>query len=292
MQILFYGICNGLLISLLALAFSLVYLTTGVFYLALAGIYVLAAFITLQCHAWGFSWLIAVVIAISIGVVLSACYELFNHRPLDKRKATQGAHMISSLGIYIIIIQLTALIWGNSPQVLEKGVSPTYYWLGLIIARPQLYILIGAPAIITGFFLWLRCGRLGLVFRGLSDNPIQLALLGYNIDNLRLLAFGIAGGLGAFAGILNAYDSGFDPHIGMPAILLAIVATIVGGRGTFWGPVIGGVMLGIIRSQVVWYMSARWQDVVTFLLLSAFLLLCPNGILSMFGKKKRLEVME
>jgi branched-chain amino acid transport system permease protein len=125
-----------------------------------------------------------------------------------------------------------------------------------------------------------------LQFRALADNPTQLALFGYNIRRLRFLAFGIAGLLAATSSLLVAFDLGFDPHGGLNALLLAIVAVIIGGRESLFGPVLAGFLLGVMRAQIVWYGSARWQDTVTYLLLVLFLFLRPQGLI---GKKNRLE---
>ena len=289
MQILFNGLCNGALIALLAMAFVIVYLPTKVFYIALAGVYVLGAYLTKQFMSWGLPWPLAVLGALASGVGVSLLCDLLNHRPLEKRRSSLGAHMISSLGIYMILVQVVALIWGNDPQVLKTGIGGVLRVGGLVMAHTQIAALAVSIVLVGVFFTWLKCSDLGLRFRGLSDNPVEMELLGYDTDNLRTLAFAISGFLGSAAGILNAYDLGFDPNIGMSAVMLAIVATIIGGRGTFIGPVIGGLLLGIIRSQVVWHALARWQDAITFFLLAVFLLGRPNGII---GGEKRLEANE
>ena len=289
MQIIFNGLCNGALIALFAMAFVVVYLPTKVFYIALAGIYVIGAYLTKQLVDWGVPWPVAVGGALAAGVGISLLCDLLNHRPLERKRSSMGAHMISSLGIYMILVQVVALAWGNDPQVLKTGIGGVWRINGIVMAHSQIVALLVSLALVTGFFAWLKCSDLGLRFRGLADNPVEMELLGYNTDNLRTLAFAISGFLGSAAGILSAYDLGFDPNIGMSAVMLAIVATIIGGRGTFIGPVIGGLLLGIIRSQVVWHASARWQDAITFLLLAIFLLCRPSGII---GGEKRLEANE
>jgi branched-chain amino acid transport system permease protein len=100
------------------------------------------------------------------------------------------------------------------------------------------------------------------------------------------LAFGVSGFLAAIAALLTAYDVGFDPHGGLIALLLAVVAVIVGGQQSFVGPVVGGILLGVARSEVVWFLSARWQDAVAFGLLALFLFVRPHGLI---GREKRLE---
>jgi len=197
-------------------------------------------------------------------------------------------HFISSLGIYIAAIQVIAIIWGNETKVLREGIDVTYTMSDIIVTRAQALGGIISLLLIAVFFLWLRRTDSGLKFLALSDNPVQLSLLGYDISKLRLFAFALSGLLTGAASMLTAWDIGFDPHGGLSAVLLAIVATIIGGRGSFIGPIIGGIVLGIMRSQVVWYTSARWQDTITFLILVFFLFFRPQGI---FGRKGRLETL-
>jgi branched-chain amino acid transport system permease protein len=139
---------------------------------------------------------------------------------------------------------------------------------------------------LTCFYAWLLFSNLGIQFRALADNSDELALRGYNIRRLRLLAFGVSGLLGAESALLTAYDVGFDPQVGLSTLLLAVVAVIIGGRQSFVGPAVGGILLGVVRSEVVWFLSARWQEAVTFGLLALFLYVRPNGL---FGRKTRLE---
>jgi branched-chain amino acid transport system permease protein len=118
--------------------------------------------------------------------------------------------------------------------------------------------------------------NLGLRLRALADNPVQFALFGYNLDRHRLLAFGLAGVFATASSLVTAYDIGFDPHTGLNEVLLAVVAAIIGGRGSFMGAFVGALLLGTLRAQVA----------ATFALLALFLLIRPQGLL---GQKYRLE---
>ena len=123
----------------------------------------------------------------------------------------------------------------------------------------------------------------------MADNPVQFCLSGHNAQQYRLLAFGVSGLLGGAAALLTAYDVGFDPHGGLHALLLAIVAMIIGGRGSFRGPIVGGLLLGVVRAMVAWQFSIQWQDVFTFLLLAIVLYIRPDGL---FARPSRLEARE
>lgn len=286
MQVLVNGLISGATIALLALAFAVVYLPTRVFHIALAGVYTLAPFLAFSLSSTGGPWPICAVLAVAAGAVLSLGCEWLNHDRLEQKGAGSGLHLVSSLGIFIVIIQVVSMVWGNEVRTLRHGIDAVFSIGGVQLTRAQIIAGGTSVALLLLFYVWLRFSNLGLRFRALADNPVQLALFGYNVRRLRFLAFSLAGVFAAVASLVVAFDLGFDPHGGLNALLLAIVAVIIGGRESFLGPVLAGFLLGVIRAEVVWYASARWQDAVTYLLLVLFLFLRPQGLI---GKKLRLE---
>lgn len=286
MQILVNGLVTGLTIVLLSLAFAVVYLPTRIFHVALGGIYVTVPFVAWTCLQMGWGWLIAIMLSCLAGIVLSLLSEIFNHEPLERKHAANGAHMISSLGIYIMLAQIVVLIWGNEPKSLRTGLDVVSRAGSFLITRSQVIALVLSVATVVLFYCWLQFSKRGLQFRALSDNSKELALQGYSVRRLRLLAFGISGILCAISSLLIAYDVGFDPNSGLVSALLAVAALVIGGQHSFLGAVLGGILLGILRSAVVWVLSASWQEAVTFIVLAVFLLVRPQGLL---GKRMRLE---
>lgn len=288
MQILINGTIQGLLISLLAMGFSIVYNSTGIIYVAQGAVYAISPFLLLSFLKFGMGIPFAVFFTFVITILLSMSLEKINHWPLYKKEASPLIQLISSLGIYIIIVQVIAIIWGNETKVLRTGVDTVFHLWGVLLTKSQ--IIGGATGLlfILLFLLLLKTSDTGLMLIALSDNPIQLSLLGHDVAKLRLLAFGLSGLFTTTAATLTALDVGFDPQGGLNAVLIAIVATIIGGKGSFVGPVLCGILLGIARSQIVWYTSARWEDALTFLLLVLFLFFRPQGIL---GSKARVEAL-
>nr|VFJ87229.1 MAG: branched-chain amino acid transport system permease protein [Candidatus Kentron sp. H]VFJ88890.1 MAG: branched-chain amino acid transport system permease protein [Candidatus Kentron sp. H]VFJ95128.1 MAG: branched-chain amino acid transport system permease protein [Candidatus Kentron sp. H] len=286
MQILLNGLISGLAIALLAVAFQIVYLPTRVFFVGLAGVYALVPYVYLTTQGSFGLWPLSIAISVIVMVGLTVSIEWANHAPLTRKRASEGAHLISSLGIYIVVVQIVAMIWGNDTQTLRVGLDTIFSVGDSILTQSQLILFIVACFLFVGFLIMLRVTDVGLRLRALADNPIQFALYGYNIDRHRLLAFALAGIFVTSASLLTADDIGFDPYTGLHAVLLAVVAVIIGGRSSFIGPIVGGLLLGIIRAQVVWHLSARWQEAVTFMILALFLLLRPQGL---FGRKTRID---
>jgi branched-chain amino acid transport system permease protein len=289
MQVLLNGLVSGLMIASLSLAFAVVYLSTQIFHVALGGVYVLVPFVAWTCLQYGFGWTIAITTALTAGIVLSIACELLNHRWLDRKQVGSGAHTISSLGIYLIVAQMTALIWGNEPKVLREGLDQVFQIGTGMVTLSQIMAAVVSVLAIAFFYGWLYLSKRGLQFRAMSSNPQEIVLRGYNINRLRLLAFGLSGLLSTISSLLFAYDVGFDPNAGLITTLLAIVAFVVGGQNSFWGSVVGGILLGLLRSLTIGFLSTSWQDAITFFVLVAFLVIRPQGIL---GKQTRLEAEE
>jgi branched-chain amino acid transport system permease protein len=286
MQVLVNGIVGGCSIALLALAFQLVYLPTKVFHVALGAVFTAVPFVAWVCQDAGIPWYLAIVVAFVFGVGFSMAIDALNHAPLERRKGGYAAHLISSLAIYIVVIQVTIILWGHEVRLLRTGIDTAVFIGSIILPHTQIETLFVAALSFGAFLVWLRLTDLGLQFRALADNAKELSMRGFSIDRLRLVAFGLSGAFVAIAAILQAREIGFYPHAGLNALMLAVIAAIIGGRSSLIGPVIGGFVLGVLRAHVAWFMSARWQDGVTFALLALFLLVRSEGILA---RRRRIE---
>jgi branched-chain amino acid transport system permease protein len=286
MQIWINGLLQGALIGAIGVAFALVYRTTRVFHVALGGIYVLAPYLVLSGIASGMPVVAVVILAIGVCAAVGVLAEESIHWPLSRKQAPSEVHLIGSLGAYLVLVQCIALIWGNETRVLRAGVDATWSLLGVTVAMAQIVGPLTAAAAVLALWLWLQRAMRGLELRALADNPVLVALLGRNVRALRRWVFALSGGLAAIAALALAWDVGFDPHIGLKAVLLGMVAMIIGGTASFVGPFLGGLMLGVLRAQVVWYGSARWEEAVTFAVLAIFLFWRPQGI---FGRRMRVE---
>lgn len=280
------GLVSGLLVALMALAFAIVYVPTRVFHVALGATYVGAPLVAWALVRGGFAWIVAVPFSVAAGAAFSALCEVGNHGPLERRAGSSTAHFISSLGISIVAVQAMATCGGSETKVLRPGLDALWLAGPLALSRSQVIAAAVSASVLTCYFLFLYATRTGLLLRGLADNSREMALLGYNVSRLRIAAFAVSGLIASVAGLLAAFDVGFDPHGGLPAFLLGVVAVMLGGRLSFAGPVLAAIAVGLLRGGVAWLWSSRWQDVVTFGLFAIFLLVRPDGV---FGTPVRAE---
>lgn len=287
-QILVNGLIQGSLFGLIGLAFALVYATTRVFYLALGAIFTLAPYPLLFAMGHEVPWAIGALLSLAGSAAVGVACETLIHWPLERSRASVEAHFVGSLGAFLIIGQLIALLWGHELQVLRSGIDAVYDFAGVRLTRGQLFVLGFCSAALVATAAWVQRSETGLRLRALANNPPLLSVLGADVRRLRIEIFALSGILTATGALTKAFDVGFDPEGGMRMVLIAVAATIMGGRTSLGGAVLAGVMLGILRSTVIWYTSAKWEDVVTFGILAAVLLLFPRGIAEI-NKATRVE---
>jgi branched-chain amino acid transport system permease protein len=120
----------------------------------------------------------------------------------------------------------------------------------------------------------------------MGENPELLQVHGWRLGRYRALVFALSGALVAVPACLIMVDVGMDVHAGMSYLLIAAVAVLAGGVARVEGWVMGGFVLAVMQSLVVWKFSAKWMDLVAFVLLLAVLLFRREGLL---GIRKRTE---
>lgn len=228
--------------------------------------------------------------AIGVALIGAALFgvmvELFIYAPLDRKKASTLVALLASLGLYVAGVNTLALIFGNETQILQPNIQATHKFAGIILTQIQVAQIATAVIILPLFVLFLKYSTIGKIIRAVRDNPQLSRVLGTNPQRVRTVVFVLGSLLAGGAAILSALDVGIDPNSGLPALLVAVVALIIGGLGTFDGPIWGAFLLGILQSLVVWKFEARWTDAITFGVLILFLLFRPQGI---FGKRGRVE---
>jgi branched-chain amino acid transport system permease protein len=285
LQSLLNGTIQGLLLAAVGVAFSMVYATTRVFHIALGAIYALAPYVLLAALRAGLPWFVGATCAVLAAIALGLAAEELVHWPLERRRAPPEVHFISSLGAFLVVGQVVVLIWGNDAQVFRTGIDSVFAVAGLRVTSGQLIGAGVALAALAGTFAWLHRTEVGLQFRAMSSNAPLLATLGRDVRRLRRAVFALSAALAALVALAFARDVGFDPNVGMRTVLAGVAAAIVGGRGSFAGAAVAGLLLGVLRAQVVWHASARWEDATTFLLLAVFLLLVPGGLRSLIAER-------
>jgi branched-chain amino acid transport system permease protein len=188
--------------------------------------------------------------------------------------------LLVTFGISIIIQNGLLQGFGASDHRLQAGVIETaslHFPGGLSIGVFPLVVFAVAAFAIASLQLLFYRTRLGRAFRAVSDDADTAELMG--IDNLKLyaLALGIAMVFTALAGVLFGIRTIFAPLSGPIRLILAFEAVIIGGLGSMWGTLVGGVVLGV--SQAVGAaLDPTWQILAGHLAFLAILIVRPSGL--------------
>ena len=188
--------------------------------------------------------------------------------------------LLVTFGISIIIQNGLLQSFGAYDHRLQEGAIETaslHFPGGLSVGVYPLVVFAVAALAIAALQLLLYRTRLGRAFRAVSDDAATAELMG--IDNLKLyaLALGIAMIFTALAGVLFGIRTIFAPLSGPIRLILAFEAVIIGGLGSMWGTLIGGMILGIAQS-IGAALDPTWQILAGHLAFLTILILRPNGL--------------
>ena len=282
-QFLLNGLCVGSVYLLVALGFGLILFAGRTFHIAHGAVFTLAAYMSFLCFQMlGMPLVLSVSVGVLAGVALGVLSEVVVYRPLgDARRSSPASPMtllVSSLGVYIVVVSIVSLFFGAESRTLRAG-SYTSVSLGdsMLTSIQIIQLLVGLSAV-AGMWLFLKTMPLGQLFRAMADDPEMLSTLGYDVQKLRLCVFGLGSALASVGGILVALDTGVDPGVGFDAVLFAATAAILGGIGRFLAPAVGALALGLLQGLVVWSISSRWTSAVVFFTLVVVLFVRPQGL--------------
>jgi branched-chain amino acid transport system permease protein len=277
-QILINSLINSLLLTLVALGFHIIFSATKIFHIAHGGIYVAGVYF----YLWS-----SPVVGVTSGIILSLVFasllgviiEWSVYKPLLKKSSNENITLISSLGVYIIIINVIALLFGNETKILDNTISESLTFGEIIITRPQIWQCFFALPLIALFLIFIKVTGYGLKIRAISDNPILARVVGIKTQNIRYIVFGIGSVMAVSSALLKGFDTGIDPYSGMAITLSAAVVVIIGGSSSLYGTILASMMLAIIQNFTEFFLSAQWKDTITFAILIIVLLWRTEGIL-------------
>jgi branched-chain amino acid transport system permease protein len=283
-QLIFNSIVSGLLLALVAVGFNLIFNTTKVFHLAHGAVYVcgpyaLVRFLNLSGNTTDTSWIVSVILSLMLVLVLAVLIEVLVYRPLSKRNASQTISLISSMGVYLLLVNLIALLFGNETKFLDTDLGKSIDLANIIIVPMQVVQLVTSLIILTLLIFFSRTTWF-LRVKAMMSHEIVASVVGVNTKAIRLVALSLGSIMAAVAAILRLYDTGIDPQAGMAITLSAAVAVIIGGGGSLMGTIIASLLIAFLQTATEWYLSAQWKEGVTFLLLIIVILWRTEGIVS------------
>jgi branched-chain amino acid transport system permease protein len=237
---------------------------------------------------FSFGW--GLVVAMGGAAVLTALLALGLDMVLFRRLRKQGSItlVIASFGAALVLRNVLLFWQGGVPKYYSQNLQiaiailPRSMWGGLRFTPDQLLILGMTLVTVAALHLFLRFSVLGRAMRATSMNPALARVTGIDPEVILRWTWLIGGVLAAVAGVFAGITVQLRPTMGAELLLPLFAAVILGGIGSVWGSVVGGLLVGLTESFSVSIVGAEYRTASAFVVLIVILMIRPNGI---FGER-------
>ncbi len=268
--------------ALLAIGIALVYSVMGFLNIAHGDLLTLCGYGMFFAIGFGLPWPLVIALGVLVAGFGSVLMERVAFRPI--RGASQDTLLLTSfaLSAAIHVVLQIAIDARPKPVPLPAFLSGSFNVGGVVFGTGQTIAIIVTVLALVALTLFLKRTTLGLAMQAAAQDFDTTRLMGINADRVIATAFFIAGILAGIAGVLIIAQRGsVDPMMSMNPLIKALIAAIVGGTGSLYGPVLGGIILGVLETVFQTILPGEallFRDPLVLSLLVAFLLFAPNGI--------------
>lgn len=289
-QITLNIVVTAAIYTLVGISFLIPFRTARFFHFAHGAVFAAGPYIALVFAAiMGLPIVLASIVAIACAGCVGCIVELLIYRPLRRRGTSALMLLLASLGVYVVLQNAISMAFGDSALSVNPHFgNESMNVLGARLTPVQCATILAAVVCFLCLSGMLRFSRLGLDIRAVTSDPELARVSGINSDRVVLVSFAIGSAIVAFAGILVALDVGMTPTMGLSALLMGIIVVVVGGTRRLAGLMIGAFVLATGQHLAAWFIHAKWQDGISFVILVVFLLVRPQGL---FGRRSVKEAV-
>jgi neutral amino acid transport system permease protein len=289
-QLLVNGLVTGAIYAIAAVGVSLIYGILRLVNFAWGDVMTFGAYVAFWIDVTlGLGIALGAVAAMVATAALSVGLEGVLWRPLRLRGAGFMSLFLASIGLALVLRQAILLVAGPQPRAYDVDPFKVYVVGSVRISGAQAIAIVVAVVAIMLVGLLLAFTPLGRNMRAVADNRALAAVAGIDTERVVVLTWVLAGLLAGLAGVLAGLVQGsFDPNFGFALLLPVFAAVVLGGIGSAYGALVGGLVLGVASELSTWEGFAGgvepvYKPVVAFAVLIGVLLVRPQGL---FGRAR------
>lgn len=283
-EVLIGGLLAGVMYSLIAIGFVLIYKASGVFNFAQGAMVLFAALTFVSLVERGVPFWLALLITLAVMLALAVAVERVVLRPLVNRPPI--TLFMATLGLSYLIEGAAQALWGAQVHGLELGISDEPLELhGMLLSAFDLFAAATAGVLVVSLSLLFNRTRMGLALRAVADDPLAAQAVGIRLQRVWVVVWAVAGFVGLVAGLLWGARLGVQFSLSL-IVLKALPVLIIGGFTSISGAIVGGLIIGASEKLAEVYLGPvigggleNWFPYVLALL---FLLVRPAGL---FGER-------
>ncbi len=239
----------------------------------------------------GQPYIVMALAAILVVSILALGMERLAFRPL--RNANPATLLISSFAVSYLVQHIVLMAFGARPMGVDfmAQLGESVDLGGLRVPRLQIATIAVTLALMGGLVLFFRHSRVGVQMRAAAEDFTMARLVGVRANLVFAVAFAISGVLASIVSLYLVTQTGSVSYkMGVSMVLIAFVASVIGGMGSLTGAALGGFLVGIVSVSLQAYLPVEmrpYRDAFVFLLFIAFLLWRPEGLLVRRADRER-----
>jgi branched-chain amino acid transport system permease protein len=281
-QVLLSGLQVGSIYALMALSFYIIVSATGILNFAQGEWMMISGVLGVTFLGLGVPYPVALILSVLGAAGLALLSERLIISQLQKRKASPAVMLLALFGIMLVARYGTGMLHGRleEPLAPPAGVHVFMPAADIFIFAQTIVIYGSTAAIFLAVVYFLRGTWLGRSLRVAAIDPLAASLVGVDLGRVRMAAFGIGGLIAAITAWLYAplyavgYLTGAIPGI------KGFIALFIGGMASPLGPLVGGLLLGVLEVSASRYLPSIYSEGIAFVLLMVVLFVRPNGLIA------------
>ncbi|MDE4040182.1 MULTISPECIES: branched-chain amino acid ABC transporter permease [Acinetobacter calcoaceticus/baumannii complex] len=289
LEVLLGGTLAGVMYSLVAIGFVLIYRASGVFNFAQGSLVLFAALTFVNLTERGIPFVVAFIVTLFVIFILVLLIDALILKHLINRSVI--TLFMATLGLSYVIEGLSQTVWGTQVHGLELGISDTPISLfGIMVSKFDLFATAIAGGLVIILSLLFSKTRFGIALRAVADDPLAAQSVGIKLNKIWILVWSVAGLVALVAGLLWGARLGVQFSLSL-VVLKALPVLIIGGFTSISGAIVAGLIVGATEKLAEIYLGSiigsgieNWFPYVLAIL---FLMIRPTGL---FGQQQVVRV--
>jgi branched-chain amino acid transport system permease protein len=283
-EVVIGGLLTGVMYSLVALGFVLIFKASGVFNFS-QGVMVLFAALTLVgLMEHGAPVWLALIGTVVVMIALAFAVEWIMLRRLVNQE--EIVLFMSTIGLTFVLQGLGETVWGSNVKPLDVGIPNASFEVGGILLNEfDLFAAASGAVLVTALAVFFHYTRIGRALRAVADDHQAALAVGIPLKTIWIIVWSVAGMVGLVAGIMWGAKSGVQFSLSLIA-LKALPVLILGGFTSVPGAIVGGLIIGVGEkiAEIYWgpMFGGAIENWFAYVLALVFLLFRPQGL---FGEK-------
>ncbi len=283
-EVIITGLLTGVLYSLVALGFVLIFKASGVFNFAQGAMVLFAALTLVGLIEHGVPVIVAIAVTAATMVALAALIETAMLRRLVNQEGI--ILFMATIGLNFILEGAAQIAWGSDVKKLDVGIPDgTFEWAGILLSTLDLSAAALAVVLVAFLAFFFHYTTIGRALRAVADDHQAALSVGIPLKTIWIIVWSVAGCVALVAGIMWGAKSGVQFSLSLIA-LKALPVLILGGFTSIPGAIVGGLIIGVGEKIAEIYWGPAFGGAIegwfAYMLALAFLLFRPQGL---FGER-------